>query len=140
MRSRTVETKKVNGATPAPDRYCRKRTLLSNAYQLLYRFHIPIRPKSSSSRCDFTICHEKKFMWFRVAKVGTRAILAHLKRNRVELAAGHANNVYCLPPHFRDCYKFAFVRNPWDRLVSCWLNKVVNSNCFNFSKSTYVRM
>ena len=29
-------------------------------------------------------------------------------------------------PHLEGYFRFSFVRNPWDRLVSCWLNKVAS--------------
>jgi hypothetical protein len=88
---------------------------------------------------NLTISSSHRFVWFRVAKVGTRSILAHLANHGVELDVEHAMQVRYPVNEFRDFYKFAFVRNPFDRLVSCWHNKVVEANYFNFDAESHRR-
>lgn len=66
---------------------------------------------------------EKKFIWYRVAKVGTRTIFNHLRNNNVSLEKEHSYGLAINPNNYDGYYKFAFARNPFDRLVSCWLGK-----------------
>lgn len=120
------------------------KTLASNPYRLdrcskiIQSFyakvaslpHIP-----SASRYNLTISHERKFMWFRVAKVGTRTVLNHLRLNGANLDVDHGNELHYPIKKYRSYFKFAFVRNPWARLASCWRDKVVRSNMFNFQTS-----
>jgi len=94
----------------------------------------------SSQRYNLTISHESRFVWFRVAKVGTRTILHHLQRQNVSLDLKHPYTIlypYRLYQHY---FKFAFVRNPWARLVSCWQDKVINTNHFQFEEDERQRM
>ncbi|WGL16526.1 sulfotransferase family 2 domain-containing protein [Microbulbifer bruguierae] len=104
----------------------------SISMQLLYRgvAKMPLIP--TSSRYNITLSHSKKFIWYRVAKVGTRTILNHLKDSGVPLDVEHASWLHYPVKSFGDYFKFAFVRNPWDRVVSCWRNKVVNIGNKNF--------
>lgn len=116
-------------------------TVPSRVYQriskVLIRF-VPYIP--SSERYNLTICHERKFVWFRVAKVGTRTIFNILEQGNINLDAEHA--MFCHYPArlYKEYFKFAFVRNPWDRLVSCWQSKVIDSNYFKFSQDTLLEM
>ena len=89
---------------------------------------------------NLTTSDERKFIWFRVAKVGTRTILNHFRKNDVKLAVERAASIYYCPLLYADYFKFAFVRNPWDRLVSAWNDKVVNLNHFHFSDSELEKM
>jgi len=97
-------------------------------YRVLHK--IPFLP--SSRRYNITVCHERRFIWFRVAKVGTRTIYHHLLESNIHLDAEHPYRIYYPVKLYNDYFKFAFVRNPWDRLVSCWHNKVIDSNYFKF--------
>lgn len=89
---------------------------------------------------NLTISHERKFMWFRVAKVGTRTILGHFEEYDVALDVHHAMRVRYPTAAFEDYFKFAFVRHPLDRFVSAWRNKVVDNNYFEFDPATHERM
>ncbi len=66
---------------------------------------------------------QTKFVWFRVAKVGTRSILALLDEAHIKTT--HVSGKKYDAQKYKNYYKFAFVRNPWDRIVSCYFNKIV---------------
>jgi hypothetical protein len=94
----------------------------------------------SDEQYNITICHEKKFIWFRVAKVGTRTIFNVFDKANITLDAEHPFLCHYPANLYRDYFKFAFVRNPWDRLVSCWHNKVIDDNYFKFSNDVRIKM
>ncbi len=123
-----IRTQKTRGGLAS------ELTLPSRAYQATSRAlvrSIPYIP--SSDRYNITICHQRRFVWFRVAKVGTRTIFDVFQRANITLDAEHP--MFCHYPVnlYKKYFKFAFVRNPWDRLVSCWRNKVIDANYFRFS-------
>ncbi len=119
-----------------PDRLFTTSKLEQKLYKVVHK--IPLMP--SAGRYNLTLCHEKKFIWFRVAKVGSRTILNHLLDNGVHLDVEHGRKLRYPVNHFNDYFKFAFVRNPWDRMVSCWNNKVIDSNLFRFNEAELEKM
>jgi hypothetical protein len=88
----------------------------SNAYRRLR----PRRHVLVSSR------HE--FVYFQVPKVATRSLLATLTSFDPE--ATEFNKIRSRPGMFAGYQTFAFVRDPWDRLCSCWANKVRDTDQF----------
>lgn len=118
-----------------------KLTFLSTVYQSASKNLIRFFPYVPSD-CPYniTICHEKQFVWFRVAKVGTRTIFNVFDNANITLDAEHP--MFCHYPAnlYKGYFKFAFVRNPWDRLASCWRNKVIDNNYFKFSKDRLLLM
>lgn len=107
----------------------------SKLYQKIYRGVRKFSLTPSTGRYNLTISHSNKFIWFRVAKVGTRTLVNQFKKSNITLDVNHASWIHYPINEFSDYYKFAFVRNPWDRLTSCWRNKVVDDNYFGFSKA-----
>jgi hypothetical protein len=119
-----------------PDRLDKTSKAAQKLYKVVHK--IPMMP--SAGRYNLTLCHEKKFIWFRVAKVGSRTILNHLLDNGVHLDVEQGRQLRYPVNHFNDYFKFAFVRNPWDRLVSCWNNKVIDNNLFRFNDAELEEM
>lgn len=108
-------------------------SLASLAYQGLSRALVMLLPFiPSQKRYNISISHHRKFLWFRVAKVGTRTIFDGFDSANVILDSDHAMECHYRPESYSDYFRFAFVRNPWDRLVSCWHDKVVDRNYFEF--------
>lgn len=89
---------------------------------------------------NLTISHEHRFVWFRVAKVATRTIRHHLTAHGVTLDVDHAMRIRYPVRAFDDYFTFAFVRDPLERFVSAWQDKVVNMNYFKFDGATHARM
>lgn len=89
---------------------------------------------------NLSISHRHQFMWFRVAKVGTRTIHGHLHEHQVPLDVDHAMRMRYPTRLFADYFKFAFVRHPLDRFVSAWSDKVVAHNYYGFADAELDRM
>lgn len=89
---------------------------------------------------NLTICNSPKFIWFRNAKAGTRSILNIFDKMNLNLTADHALQCYYSPQYYKDYFKFAFVRNPYDRLVSGWHNKIIDKNFLGFENERWEDM
>lgn len=82
------------------------------------------------SKFNITTSEKYKFVWFRVAKVGTRTILGVLDKNPI-VKATYFSNCRFPSKSYADYFKFAFVRDPASRFKSAWANKIYDSNYFN---------
>ena len=89
---------------------------------------------------NLTVSHSHRFVWFRVAKVATRTIRHHFETHDVTLDVDHAMRVRYPLATFSGYYTFAFVRDPLDRFVSAWHDKVVNANYYAFDDVDHQRM
>lgn len=89
---------------------------------------------------NVTISHAHRFVWFRNAKVGTRTILGFLEEQQVDdrlLVLSHAQYPTAA---FGDYFKFGFVRDPLDRFISAWQDKVHQQNHFRFPPGKWEKM
>jgi hypothetical protein len=75
-----------------------------------------------------------------VAKVATRTIRHHCETHGVSMDVDHAMRIRYPLASFADYFTFAFVRDPLDRFVSAWHDKVVDHNYYDFEPATHERM
>ena len=76
-------------------------------------------------RFNFTIgCLPVKFVWFRVAKCGTRSTLKLLRQHVTEFQIEQGFNRFYPRKKLLDYTKFSVVRNPYTRIVSAWNDKI----------------
>ena len=83
-----------------------------------------------------TVSDQQKYVWFRVAKTGTRSVLHFLNKNskiksgfppRQERRRKLWGYGKTYKPRFDKYFKFTIARNPWDRLLSFYKNKLNTS-------------
>ncbi len=106
-----------------------------------YQYYINKYLATPFSNKRYKLCFSPryKFLWFRVAKCGSRTINKHLK----ELAGEdyvYTSPIGYLPGMFKDYLKIAFVRDPVARFISAWKDKVVKQNYFRFSSEIHDKM
>jgi len=75
------------------------------------------------------VIHEYKTIYFVIPKVASSSVKT-LFKNLLDLdsPSPHTTRFPSIPRNqlsqYRDYFKFCFVRNPWDRLVSCYFSKI----------------
>lgn len=94
----------------------------------------------SFRKYNLTLSHEYHFIWFRVAKNGSRTILNSLYKNGIKLDLGEEFKIRYPVHTYKNYYKFAVARNPWDRLVSCWHGKILRKNAWDYPESLYDKL
>ena len=62
------------------------------------------------------------FIYFTNPKTASRSLRTHLRNNSIELEPETPKKITV---NIEDYFKFVFVRNPWDRILSAFLNKAV---------------
>ena len=119
----------------------RALTKSSIVYQTFSRWFIRnFRKYPSVREYNLTISDSHKFVWFRVAKNGSRTIFDVIERTAIRLIAESPYQCHYPASDYDGYLKFAFVRNPWDRLVSCWLNKVIKKNFYELPEEEWNKM
>ena len=92
-----------------------------------------IPSQSNQRKYNLTISEKYNFVWYRVAKVGTRSILAKFNKLNIPLSAYHAIHCYLPYKKYENYFKFGFARDPLNRFISAWKDKILNfSNKKNY--------
>ena len=68
-----------------------------------------------------TASNQQKYVWFRNPKCGSRSILNFLKEHTNISVDSYSVS---FEEDWQNYFKFVITRNPWDRLLSAWKNKV----------------
>lgn len=89
---------------------------------------------------NITVSHAHRFVWFRNAKVGTRTILGFLDDQQVDDRLLVLSRTQYPTAPFAGYFKFGFVRDPLDRFISAWQDKVHQQNHFRFAPAQWERM
>ncbi|MHA7887747.1 sulfotransferase family protein [Roseicyclus sp.] len=71
--------------------------------------------------------HPSPFLWFRVAKTGTRTVLNVLRVAGVRFDIEQGFHKPVSRSDYAHHFSFTFVRDPYARLISGWTDKVVNA-------------
>lgn len=82
----------------------------------------------ASGLYNVSISHRMGFIWFRVAKAGTRSVLAALEEGDAGQVDRHLSGAVLPSWVFGRYTAWAVVRDPADRLESCWRDKVRLTN------------
>src|SRR4051794_23560884 len=85
-------------------------------------------PVSSSPMIRIMISQEPRFIWVAIAKVASMIMqITICKKLGIPFARWREHSLDSIADVARrdDFFRFAFVRNPWARIFSCYRDKIV---------------
>lgn len=105
---------------------CKKSDLLCRIYEFNPRFTRFCR-FGTIAPATYVINHEKKLIYVRMCKVANSSIKGAMCEEIDEYHDLHRKvpGSEVLTKEEKEYFKFSFVRNPYERLVSCYVNKYV---------------
>ena len=115
---------------------------IANSLQKTKHFYLNKYLVTPVATNTYLLCYnyEYNLLWFRVAKSARSTINKHLKEVTPKDKYIFGSEVGYIPSTFSNFTKFAFVRNPVNRFLSAWRNKVIDQNYFHFSKKKHAKM
>jgi hypothetical protein len=75
---------------------------------------------------NLVISHKSKYVYYSIPKTATTSIKKYLEKyTLIDIGSFKLENGYDIEYNneWNNYYQFAFVRNPWDRVLSCFLDK-----------------
>lgn len=123
-------------------RYTAKLAIMINTGDPVTIYHYKIH--------DNIVLEKYKFIYFPIPKVACSTLkkvcadLLHMEINGSDINEHiHYQHFPCIKKYkinkfYNDYFKFCFVRNPWARLVSCYLNKIYVEPNINHINTKFV--
>lgn len=111
--------------------------LIFRMFRLIYLVYFQIKgSRVNKRRASKIVSRKYKFIFFMIPKVATSSFLSlFLREPAMNFDAFRSRDplakIFPDPHEFELYYKFAFVRNPWARVVSCYVDKIHNVNKIN---------
>ena len=93
----------------------------------IFKYYIRHGLKPIPRSPQIFLSHKYKFVSFPISKVASRKqckFIRDLHKHKELTTICRIPDILCLSKKYDDYYKWMFVRNPWDRLLSCYLNKI----------------
>ena len=78
--------------------------------------------KNNMNNKNFLHTISSNIIWYLTPKCGSRTLLQVFGENKIIFPTEKYNQV---PNFAKNYFSFSIVRNPWDRLVSCWMQKII---------------
>lgn len=75
---------------------------------------------------NLVVSNKSRYVYYSIPKTATTSIKIYLEKyTSIDIGSLNLENGYNIPYNneWDEYFKFAFVRNPWDRVLSCFLDK-----------------